>query len=80
MSLKHRALIRRVIYSDVEEYIYYMQYSDFNYDTVAEWLRRGPAKLVRSACASSILVGVAKNRFFGLVVAPQMLVVIFILI
>jgi hypothetical protein len=34
-------------------------------DTVAEWLRRGPAiayKLVRSACASSNLVGV--ENFF----------------
>ena len=31
-------------------------------DTVAEWLRRGPAKLVGSARASSILVGV--GNFF----------------
>ena len=33
-------------------------------DTVAEWLRRGPAKLVGSARASSILVGVENSFFF----------------
>ena len=35
------------------------------FGTLAEWLRRGPAKAVGYACVSSNLTGVVTHFFFG---------------